>query len=501
MIDEGRPTDDDPGQTIPGPTRVVIIGAGFSGIGTAIRLRCAGIEDVVVLERAPEPGGEWRDSVHPDASCGRPSVLRSFWFTRDPAWSHRYTPGVDVRAYMRGVITRHGLDGRIRYGYNVNGLDFDEARGTWHVRVSTSSGEEESITARSVVVATVPFSNASRREIVGADDFRGHKIDGTRWDAGMDVTGLTVAVVGTGTNAVQMIPELVDRARHVTVFQSAPRWVLPHPQYGTAGWRRSLFEKLPLAEDLARSAHFWAYESIGYGLVRTTGLTTALEQVSKIQLRLQVKDRWARRQLAPDNRACRPRLLISNDFLPALDRDNCRLLTFPIIRLTEHGILTVDGVERRFDTIVFDAPGEAGVPFPVRGCGARLLQEEWVEGVYAYKSIHLSGYPNLHFTFGPNSGPYFCTALAYLEAQIDYIVESVRTLERWGLRYIDVRKSAQDRFNAVVQRHLARTTWNSGCVTWPVGEDGFNPAAFPGLARQFRSQMTQFALSDYHAVP
>lgn len=504
MIDKGQQRHDDPGKTIPGVTRVLIIGAGFSGIGTAIRLRCAGIEDVVVLERAAGPGGTWRDNVYPGAACDIPSVLYSFSFARNPRWSHGYSSGADILAYIHDVIARYSLDGRIRYGRTVIGLDFDEAAGTWRVRASTNSGEEV-ITARSVVMAAGPFSNASRPDIVGIDDYRGHKVHSTRWDPGLDVTGLTVAVVGTGASAVQIIPELVDRARRVTVFQRTPGWVLPHPQYKVPAWNKSLFEKLPLTEDLTRSAYFWAHEVIGSGVVWPTGLTTALEQVAKLQLRLQVKDRWTRRQLTPDYRAGCKRLLISNAYLPALDRDNCKLLTFPIVRLTEHGILTVDGVERCFDAIVFatgfDVPGKVGTPFPIRGRGARLLWEEWAKGAYAYKSVHVSGYPNLHFTFGPNSGPGHNSALVYLEAQIDYIVESVRTLERWGLRYVDVRKSAQDRFNAGIQRRLSRTTWNSGSASWHLTEDGFNPTMFPGLARQFRDQMDEFTLSDYHAVP
>ncbi|MCC3317838.1 MULTISPECIES: flavin-containing monooxygenase [Nocardia] len=504
MIDERQQSHDDPGKTIPAVTRVLIIGAGFSGIGTAIRLRCAGIEDVVVLERATGPGGAWRDNVYPGAPCDIPSVLYSFSFARNPRWSHEYSSGADILAYIHDVIARHGLDGRIWYGRTVIGLDFDEAAGTWRVHASTSNGEEV-ITARSVVVAAGPLSNASRPDIVGIDDYRGHKAYSGRWDAGLDVTGLTVAVVGTGATAVQIIPELVDRARRVTVFQHTPRWVLPHPQYRVPAWNRSLFEKLPLTEDLTRAAYFWAHEVIGSGVAWPTGLTTALEQVAKLQLRLQVKDRWTRRQLTPNYRANCQQLLISNAYLPTLDRDNCKLLTFPIVRLTERGILTVDGVERRFDTILFatgfDVPGKIGTPFPIRGRGARLLWEEWAEGAYAYKSIHVSGYPNLHFTFGPNSCSGRNSALFFLEAQIDYIVESVRMLERWGLRYLDARKSAQDRFNAGIRRRLSRTTRNSGCVSWHMTEEGCNPTLFPGSARQFRAQMDEFTLSDYHAVP
>ncbi|MBF6137171.1 NAD(P)/FAD-dependent oxidoreductase [Nocardia puris] len=503
MIDKRQQQRDDPGKTIPAVTRVLIIGAGLSGIGTAIRLRCAGIEDIVVLERATGPGGAWRDNVYPGAHCDIPSVLGSFSLARNPRGSHEYSSGADILAYIHDVIARHGLERRIWYGRTVIGLDFDEAAGTWRVRTSTSGGEEV-ITARSVVMAVGPLSNTSRPDIVGIDGYRGHKVYSARWDPSLDVTGLTVAVVGTGATAVQVIPELVNRARHVTVFQHTPRWVLPHPQYRVPAWNRSLFEKLPLTKDLTRTAYFWAHEAMRSGVVWPTGLTTALEQVAKLQLRRQIKDKWTRRQLTPNYRANCQQLLVSNAYLPALDRDHCKLLTFPIVRLTERGILTVDGVERCFDTIVFatgfDVPCKIGTPFPIRGRDAHLLREEWAEGACAYKSVHVSGYPNLHFTFGPNSCSGRNSALFFLEAQIDYIVESVRMLERWGLRYLDARKSAQDRFNAGIRQRFSGTTRNSRCASWHPTEDGFNPTIFPGSARQFRAQMDEFTLSDYHAV-
>lgn len=503
MISDAEDLGDAVSAEVPETARVVIIGAGFAGIGVAVRLKQAGIEDFVLLERELDPGGTWRDNTYPGVACDIPSMLYSFSFAPNPRWSHGYSDGGEILAYLREVIREYDLVDRIRYGRNVVGLDFDEGAGVWRVRAAIDGGEEV-LEARSVVMATGPLSTASLPSIDGIEDYRGHTVHSAHWNPDLDVTGMAVAVIGTGASAVQIVPELVERADRVAVFQRTPGWVLPRPQYRVPDWARAMYQRLPLTEDLARTALFWVHEVMGLGVVWPTRLTTLLELAARLQLRIQVDDKWTRRQLTPDYRAGCKRLLVSNTYLPALSSDKCKLYTFPIVRLTERGIQTVEGVEHRFDAIVFatgfEVIGKTGTPFPVRGRGGRLLGDEWAERAYAYKSVHVSGYPNLHFTFGPNSGPGHNSALVYLEAQIDYIVESMKMLERWGLRYLDVRETAQDRFNADLQRRLSRTTWNSGCASWYLTAKGFNPTMFPGLARQFRNQMEEVALSDYHAV-
>jgi cation diffusion facilitator CzcD-associated flavoprotein CzcO len=249
-----------------------------------------------------------------------------------------------------------------------------------------------------------------------------------------------------------------------------------------------------------RSAWFWGHESVALGVVWDTPFTRLVEAVSRANLRAQVKDPWLRRQLTPDFSAGCKRLLMTSDYYPALQADNCKLITWPIARLSPKGIRTVEGIEHRFDAIVF-ATGfdvsKTGTPFPITGVDGRVLAAEWSRGAYAYRSVAVSGYPNLYFTFGPNSGPGHSSALVYMEAQIDYITEAIGKLLQFGWKALDVRPEVQARYNEQIQRRLQSTTWNSGCQSWYLTEDGFNATMFPGFATQYVNQLKALDLRDY----
>jgi cation diffusion facilitator CzcD-associated flavoprotein CzcO len=266
---------------------------------------------------------------------------------------------------------------------------------------------------------------------------------------------------------------------------------------------KELYRRVPTAEQLARRAWFYGHESVALGVVWNTPLTRVVELVGKAQLRRQVKDPWLRRQLTPDFRAGCKRLLMTDDYYPALQRDNCKLITWPIARISEHGIRTAEGIEHQADCIVF-ATGfdvsKTGTPVPVVGRDGRVLADEWSRGAYAYKSVAVSGYPNLYLTFGPNSGPGHNSALVYMEAQIDYLVGAIGLILDRNLRMLDVRRDRQDRYNAAIQRKLSATTWNSGCRSWYLTEDGFNATMYPGFATQYVHQLRAVDLDDYLVV-
>jgi cation diffusion facilitator CzcD-associated flavoprotein CzcO len=221
-------------------------------------------------------------------------------------------------------------------------------------------------------------------------------------------------------------------------------------------------------------------------------------------LKHQVADPWLRRQLTPDYRIGCKRVLMSSDYYPALQASNCQLVTWHIDRISAAGIRTAEGLEHVADCIVF-ATGfdvnKTGTPFPVTGLAGRRLDEEWRGGAQAYKSVNVSGYPNLFFTFGPNSGPGHNSALVYMEAQIDYIVQGIRTLLDNNLRALDVKPEVQQRHNRRIQKRLAKTNWNSGCSSWYLTEDGFNATMYPGFATQYRRQMKTLKKRDYRMQP
>ncbi|MFI9505064.1 flavin-containing monooxygenase [Nocardia sp. NPDC052566] len=480
---------------------VAIIGGGFAGIGAAIRLKQKGIRDFVILERGTAIGGTWRDNTYPGAACDIPSRLYSYSFAPNPDWSHTYSGSNEILGYIEAMTAEFGLGPHFRFGHTVTGLEFDEPAGEWEIAID---GRADRLRARTVVLASGPLANAGFPDIRGIETFEGHKIHSARWDHDYDFTGKRVAVVGTGASAVQIIPELVDRAASVKVFQRTPGWVLPRVNRRTSPLTKELYRRVPAAESLARRAWFYGHESVALGVVWNTPLTRVVELVGRAQLRRQVKDPWLRRQLTPEFRAGCKRLLMTDDYYPALQRENCKLITWPIARIAPQGIRTAEGVEHQADCIVF-ATGfdvsKTGTPIPVIGRDGRVLAEEWARGAFAYKSVAVSGYPNLFLTFGPNSGPGHNSALVYMEAQIDYLTRAIGTILDRDLRMLDVRRDRQDSYNATMQRRLTGTTWNSGCRSWYLTEDGFNATMYPGFATQYVHQLRTVNLDDYTAVP
>lgn len=480
--------------------QTLIVGAGFSGIGVAIKLAEAGIGDdeIVILERSDRVGGTWRDTRYPGAACDIPSLLYSFSFVANPGWSRAYPSAGEIYAHIEDMVDRFDLRRHIRFGTEVTGLAFDEDTGVW-----TVSAGRKKFRARTVVLASGPLPDSSFPALRGLDSYTGHKIHSARWDPDYDFTGKRVAVVGTGASAVQIIPELVKQAGFVKVFQRTPGWVIPRVDMAMPAAVQDLFAKVPAAQQLARQALFWGHEASATALVWNTPLSGLVAQLGKAHLRATVKDPWLRRQLTPDFTPGCKRMLVSSDYYPALQRDNCKLISWPIATVSPSGIRTSDGVEHHVDAIVFATGYDVhltGPPFPVTGLGGRALADEWARGAQAFKSIQAHGYPNLFFMTGPNSGPGHNSLLVYVEGQIDYVVRAVGAIRGGSLRYLDVRDDVQRRHNKQIQRRLGKTTWMSGCRSWYLTEDGFNASMYPGFATQYVRQMRSFRLTDYHAV-
>lgn len=480
----------------------VIIGAGFSGLGAAIRLIEAGVDDILVLERADEVGGTWRDNTYPGVACDIPTLLYSYSFAPNPFWSETYAAGGEIQQYILDVVETRDLRKHIRFKANVRGITWDEDLAEW-----TISTDDSVYRARTVIASYGPLANASLPKIPGIDTFKGAIIHTARWDHDYDFSGKTVAVIGTGSTAVQVIPELVrlsGLSGRVRVFQRTAGWVFPRFNAQTPARIQALFRRLPVAQRVLRSIMLTTSETSALGVVWNTALTSLLAVAGKRYLAKEVEDRWLRRRLTPHYRPGCKRLLMSNDYYAALQAANCELITWPIARIDESGILTCEGVEHSADVIVCATGYEVtktAPPIDIVGRDHRRLTDEWHGGAFAYKSVNVAGYPNLFFTFGPNSGPGHTSALVYMEAEIDYAVRMIRLMKNRGLRSLDVRPDAQRAFNEWIQQRLAKTTWNSGgCQSWYLTEDGFNATMFPGFAATFRKMMKNIDLHDYTAT-
>lgn len=477
----------------------LIIGAGFAGLGTAIKLREAGVHNVAILERASEVGGTWRDNQYPGAACDIPSNLYSFSFAPNPNWSRSYSGSKEILGYVHSLVNDFGLEKLIQYQQNVTRVELDDAQGLWMIH--TDSGRVWK--GKTVIMASGPLANASFPKIRGIENFKGKKIHSAQWDHEYDFTGKRVAVIGTGASAIQIIPELVKKVDKLKVFQRTPAWVMPRPDFSTSELSKKLFAKLPFTQKAIREALYWTHESMALAVIWSSPVTRLGERLGQAFLKSQVPDPWMRRQLKPDYKLGCKRILVSNDYYPALQKENCELITWPIANIVEQGIRTSEGIEHRVDCIVFatgfDVP-KSGTPYPVLGVGGRELAKEWQRGAQAYKSINVSGYPNLYIMFGPNSGPGHNSALVYMEQQIAYAVKGIRTILDSNLKMLDVKPDVQAKHNANIQKRLAKTNWNSGCKSWYLTEDGFNATMFPGFATQYAAQMGTFDVKAYRQV-
>ena len=461
------------------PLSVVIVGAGFGGIGLAIRLRRAGVRDVTVLEKAAELGGTWRDNVYPGAACDIPSNLYSFSFERGRDWSRRFPLQEEILGYLRDCAAKYGIEPR--FGAEVEEANFDEDRGLWRVR--TTAGEE--FTARALVAACGQLNRPAYPGFPNA--FGGTAFHSSRWNHDYDLSGKRVAVIGTGASAIQFVPYVAERAETVHVFQRTPPYVIDKADRPYARWERRLQRWVPGLRTLSRASTYARLEARGLAFITAPRLMGRVEQAFRSRLAEQVADGDLRSALTPGYVMGCKRILLSDDYYAALEKPGVELVTEPIERLSETGVVTEDGREREVDAVIYGTGFRAQAfvaPMRVRGLGGQELNEAWQKGAEAYLGIAVSGFPNLFLIYGPNTNLGHNSIIYMLESQFNYIVGCVRALTR--AKYIDVRPDVQNAFNRDLQRRFRDTVWAGGCQSWYMNEDGKIVNNWPGYTFAYR---------------
>lgn len=465
---------------------VLIVGAGFGGIGVAVELRRAGFTDVTVVEKADELGGVWRDNTYPGAGCDIPSPYYSYSYAPNSRWPTRYSEQPEIKEYLARVADRFGI--RPRYGVEVTSAEFTDGR--WLAR--TAAGGR--LGADVLVFALGQLSRPAMPDIPGRDSFAGRSFHSARWDHDCDLTGRRVAVVGTGASAVQFVPKVRERAATLTVFQRSAPWVLPKPDvaYGDR-WRRSR-----VAQRVERG-FFWSLgEAAAFGLRGNRAVTRTVEWLAGRHLRRQVADPWLRDLLVPDYRIGCKRVLFSNDYLPALQQPNVSLRTEAITEITPAGLRTADGTEHAADVIVYGTGFRATeflAPVDVRGAGGRSLAQAWTGGARAYLGMTVPDFPNMFLMYGPNTNLGSGSIVYMLERQARYVRQAVERVAAEG-SCLDVRPEVADRFDAEVQRRLARSTW-SLCRSWYREADGRVSTNWPGLVSEYHRRTRTLDPTDF----
>lgn len=515
MTDETRPAVVTPAAGPGGPYRVVIIGTGFSGLGMAIGLKKAGVHDFVVLEKAGEVGGTWRENTYPGCACDIMSLLYSFSFEPKSDWSRMFPKQGELLQYIKDVVDKYDLAQHIRFHAEVTGAEYDDATGTWRVTVAPGGPDggdgagrgdrgDEIVRARAVVAGMGPLHRPNVPELPGLESFEGTAFHSAEWDHGYDLTGKRVAVVGTGASAIQFVPQIAKKAASLTVFQRTPPWILPKPDRRVTGLEKALFRRVPGVQRGYRNGIYLVQESfvVGFKNPRLLKLASGLAQW---HLARQVPDRELRRKLVPDYTMGCKRTLVSSDYYPALMRPNVELTTEGIAEVRPRSIVTRDGREHEVDAIIFGTGFHVTDAFDdarITGRDGLRIQDAWKDGIEAHLGVTVAGFPNLFLLLGPNSGLGHNSMIFIIEAQVRYVLQCLAMLDASGGARISVRPSVQDRFNAWVRRKSEGAVWVSGgCTSWYLDRDGVNRAAWPASTVAYWLRTRRLDPADFEIEP
>ena len=476
---------------------VLIIGSGFGGLGMAIKLREQGFDSFTVLERAADVGGTWRDNTYPGAACDIQSHVYSFSFEQNPKWSRMYAPQAEILAYLEHCADKYGVRAHIRFNSEVVSAVWSERASLWEVRTKDGA----TLHARAIVSATGGLSRPALPDIPGIKTFGGKIFHTAQWDHDYDLAGKRVGVIGTGASAIQIVPELARTAKELTVFQRTPPWIVPKAdrEIGTA--ERHLYARFPILQNVYRRVLFATLDVRGVGFVLNKKILAYAERLATNHLRSQVKDLALRDKLTPHYRMGCKRVLISNDYYPAIQRPNVTLETSAIASVSPRGVVLADSRTVELDAIVLGTGFHAAdsiAPFRVVGRGGVVLNEAWKEGAEAYLGTAITGFPNLFLIVGPNTGLGHNSMVYMIESHIAYIAAGLDALFAQNIASVDVRPEKQRAYNDEIHPRLERAVWGTGgCSSWYRAQNGRNTTLWPGFATEFRLRLRRFDLDSY----
>lgn len=476
----------------------IIIGSGFGGIGAAIKLRDAGHDDIKILEKADSLGGCWRDNTYPGAACDVPSHLYSYSFEPNFPWSRRFAPQKDILAYQQKVAAKYGVDKLCQFNAEVATADFDEAQGLW--QISTTDGQQ--FTCRFLIAATGQLSQPSIPNIPGLEEFKGQAFHSARWPKNLDLTGKKVAAVGTGASAIQFVPEVAKVADKLTLFQRSAAYVLAKPDIKYTEKVKQLQLRFPILRKAERAWLYSTFETrvLGFGALHKAAMR-AYQLKFKLHLKSQIKDKELRDKLTPDYAMGCKRILLSNNYYPALAQSNVEVENSHIKEITDNAVITKDGSQHEADVIIFGTGFKAVdflAPIKVTGLNGKALNDTWEKGAEAYKGIAVPEFPNLFILYGPNTNLGHNSIIYMLESQFEYILNSIKAVQRHDAKYMDVKKDVMRQYNDNLQKQLSNTVWQSGCDSWYVNESGKNTNNWPTFTFKYRALAKAVKPSDYH---
>jgi cation diffusion facilitator CzcD-associated flavoprotein CzcO len=476
----------------PRHTQLAIVGSGLSGIAMARALIKSGREDFVILEKGNDVGGTWRDNTYPGIACDVPSNLYSFSFAPNPNWSRSYSGGREINDYVRGVAKKLGLLPRIEFNTTVQSANWDDDAQLW--RIETSDGP---LTSDFLISAMGPLSEPMIPELPGIENFKGEAFHSQQWAHGYDLKDKRVAVVGTGASAIQFVPKIQPEVAELQLYQRTAPWILPRSERKVSGFEHKLFKYLPFTQKLVRGAVYSVLELRVIAFVKQTRLMKAIEKVATLNLRSHIKDAELRKKVTPDFVIGCKRILMANDYYPAIAKENVDVITHGVTEVREHSIVADDGSEREVDAIIW------GTGFHVtdnpdwqklRGRDGRSLTETWAPtGMRAYLGALTPNFPNAFMIIGPNTTLGHNSMIYMIESCVEYIISVLDHVEQSGAASVEVKESTVADFEADMERRSAGTIWTiGGCDSWYLDANGRNTMLWPDYTFRFRKLCRSF---------
>lgn len=475
---------------------ILIIGAGFAGLGMALELQRHGLSNFTILEKAADLGGVWRENTYPGAACDVPSPLYSWSFEPKSDWPRRFSHQADIHEYMRTVADKHNLPAKIEFGVEVTEAEFDEQAGIWRVRTSDGVTHIADI----LIPAVGQLSRPAMPNLPGIDDFTGAAFHSAQWDHSVDLTGKRVACIGTGASAIQYIPAIQPQVAQLTLFQRSAAWVLPKFDTEYSALHKKIFEQVPITRLAERFAIWSFFEVLALALTDIPAMKGPVIAIADRHRDKQVPDPALRAKLTPDYAAGCKRGLFSNEYMPALGQANVHVETTAIEAVTPTGIRTADGVEHEVDVIIYGT-GFKGTeflaPMHIYGVGGRKLADVWSgEGARAYLGVAVPEFPNLFMMYGPNTNVGSGSIIYMLESQARYIRQVAQYLTNKPGSFLAARAEVEQSWDDWLQRRLKDTPWNF-CSSWYRNASGRITNNWPGATVLFRWKTHTFKPSDY----
>lgn len=481
-------------------TKIAIIGSGFGGIAMAIRLIQSNIHDFIILEKANDVGGTWRENQYPGAACDVQSHMYSLSFAPKADWSRRYAEAPEIYAYIQNVVTKFDLKKYGQFNTEVLAAKYSEDECEWHLTLNNN----ETLIAQFIVFASGPLHVPQIPPIKGLEKFKGEIFHSAKWNHQYDLTDKKVASIGTGGSAIQYIPEIADKVNHLYVFQRTAAWVIPRDDRKYLNIEKTLFKKFDWIRKLHRARLYWSNESRVVPIVKPHVMKYA-QKLAKAYLKYQVKDPKIADKLVPDYIMGCKRILISNKYYPTFNKENVELITDKIQEITSNSIITHDGKEHEIDCLIFGTgfitdPRIYLKNFECLGENSQTLQNAWKDGAESYFGICTKGFPNLFQLLGPNTLLAHNSVIFMIEAQVEYILQALEMTKITNSDALVIKDEAQDAFNRKLEKLFNNTIWQSGCVSWYQQDGGKNFALWPTYTWKYKQEIQKIKQSHYRLL-